>query len=58
MFSSVFGAFAGLLAVAFKKNRIGDFIEIPFGPYIVLANLLWMFSGPQIVEAYLSLIKV
>jgi hypothetical protein len=31
------------------------FVEIPYGPYICLGCLAWMFFGPRLVSAYLSL---
>lgn len=53
--SSVFGSIVGLSLIALSKARIGRFVEIPYGPYICLGCLAWMFFGPRLVSAYLSL---
>ena len=54
--SSVFGSAVGLSAVALSKTRLGRFTEIPYGPYICLGCVVWMFWGPKLVDAYLSLL--
>lgn len=51
--SSVFGSVAGLSLAALSKTRLGRFAEIPYGPYICLGCLAWMFCGPELVRAYL-----
>ena len=53
--SSVYGTIAGLGAIALSKARLGKFVEIPFGPYICLGSLTWMFRGPEIVDWYTKL---
>ena len=55
--SSVFGAVVGLSAVALSKTRLGRFTEIPYGPYICMGCLVWMFWGPQLVRAYLDMLR-
>ena len=55
--SSVFGSVVGLSAVALSKTRLGRFTEIPYGPYICMGCLVWMFWGPQLVRAYLDMLK-
>ena len=52
--SSVLGSVAGLSLVALAKTKFGRFLEIPYGPYICGACLVWMFFGPEIVNWYLS----
>ncbi len=54
--SSVFGSVAGLSLIALSKTKFGRFVEIPYGPYICLGCLAWMFFGPRIVRAYLAFI--
>jgi leader peptidase (prepilin peptidase)/N-methyltransferase len=54
--SSVFGSLVGLALVAAAKARLGRFVAIPYGPYICLGCLVWMFAGPGLVRAYLSLL--
>lgn len=58
VFSSFLGAFFGLIGVIAGSKRLGSFAEIPFGPYICGACLLWMFKGPEICSWYLSLIGI
>ena len=55
--SSVFGSAVGLGMIAMSKTRFGKFVEIPFGPYICLGCLTWMFCGPELVAWYLNLMK-
>ena len=55
--SSVFGSVVGLSAVALSKTRLGRFTEIPYGPYICMGCLVWMFWGPQLVRAYMRMMR-
>lgn len=52
--SSVLGSIAGLSLVALAKTKFGRYLEIPYGPYICAACLVWMFFGPEIVNWYLG----
>ncbi|MBR2939329.1 MAG: prepilin peptidase [Kiritimatiellae bacterium] len=52
--SSVLGSVAGLSLVALAKTKFGRYLEIPYGPYICGACLVWIFFGPEIVNWYLS----
>ena len=56
--SSVFGSVVGLSMVALSKTKFGKFVEIPYGPYICLGCLAWMFYGPELVGWYLKLMGV
>ena len=53
--SSVFGSIVGIGMVALSKTKFGKFVEIPYGPYICLGCLVWMFWGPELVNWYLGL---
>ena len=55
--SSVFGSIVGLGMVALAKTRFGRFVEIPYGPYICLGCLAWMFFGIELVNWYLKLLR-
>jgi len=55
--SSVFGSVVGLSAIALSKTRLGRFTEIPYGPYICMGCLVWMFWGPELVKAYLEMLR-
>lgn len=54
--SSVFGSLIGVGLICLSKAKPGKFIAIPFGPYICLGCLLWMFFGPELVNWYLMLL--
>ena len=56
--SSVFGSIVGLSMVALSKTKFGKFVEIPYGPYICMGCLAWMFWGPELVNCYLRLMGV
>ena len=55
--SSVFGSVVGVGMVALAKTRFGKFVEIPYGPYICLGCLAWMFYGPELVDWYVHLLR-
>jgi leader peptidase (prepilin peptidase)/N-methyltransferase len=54
MLSSIFGSVAGLSLMALSKVRLGRFVEIPYGPYICLGCLAWMFRGRELIAWYLQ----
>ena len=55
--SSVFGSIVGVGMVALAKTKFGKFVEIPYGPYICLGCLAWMFYGPELVDWYVHLLR-
>ena len=55
--SSLFGSIVGIALVAASKARLGSFAEIPYGPYICLGCLAWMFFGPEAVGWYIGLMS-
>ena len=55
--SSLFGSVVGIALMLAAKARIGRFVAIPYGPYICLGCLAWMFWGPELVAWYVSLVK-
>ncbi len=52
MVSSFLGAIVGVSLVLTGKKEMQS--RIPFGPYIALAALIWMFWGPGIWNAYIN----
>ena len=54
--SSVFGSVVGVSMIALSKTKFGKFVEIPYGPYICMGCLAWMFYGPELVNWYLRLL--
>jgi leader peptidase (prepilin peptidase)/N-methyltransferase len=53
--SSLLGGVIGLALVLGRKK--GWHTRIPYGPYIAIAALLWMFCGHQIMNWYVNLIR-
>lgn len=58
VFASLFGAVIGTALIVLSRTKLRRFIEIPFGPYICLATLLWMFYGAEIIVWYLKLLRI
>ena len=56
--SSVLGSVVGFAMIAMSKAKLGRFTAIPYGPYICMACLLWIFCGEELVSWYLSLLGV
>ena len=56
--SSVFGSIFGVGMILLSKAKLGKFVAIPYGPYICLGCLAWMFWGPRLVHWDLSLFRV
>jgi leader peptidase (prepilin peptidase)/N-methyltransferase len=54
MGASVIGALVGTTGILLGKREWSA--RIPFGPYLALAALIWMFAGPQIITWYLTLL--
>ena len=50
MSASMLGAVVGLAAIAFGHREWST--KIPFGPYLALGALLWLFAGPELVTWY------
>ncbi len=55
LFSFVIGAFISVVLIILKIKSIKD--EIPFGPFISLATLLYLFLGDEIIYKYMVLLK-
>lgn len=51
--ASVVGAVAGVAAM--RITRGGRHMEIPFGPFLSLGSVLYLYAGPQIITWYLTL---
>lgn len=54
--ASLFGTVVGLALIALGKRRLGS--RLPFGPYLALGGLVWVFWGPRLLAAYLSLFRL
>jgi len=56
MLSSLFGSVFGVVLILLSKTKLGGFTPIPYGPYICMGCLSWMFYGQQLVDWYLHLV--
>ena len=56
--SSVFGSIVGVVLIILSKTKLGGFTPIPYGPYICMGCLAWMFYGPQLVDWYMNLVRI
>ncbi len=54
MAASVSGAVLGILAIVLGKREWSA--KIPFGPYLALGAVLWVFAGPELLQWYLNFI--
>ncbi len=50
MTGSIVGAIIGLAMIAIGRREWSA--RIPFGPYLALAAVIWIFFGPELVNAY------
>jgi leader peptidase (prepilin peptidase)/N-methyltransferase len=55
LISSVVGGLVGLLLVALRQKQWQS--RIPYGPYIALGAVVWVFWGRQIVNWYLNFLR-
>ena len=53
--SSLLGSVIGLLLIALRGAKMQS--RIPFGPYLAMAAVLWLFYGPALVTAYMRLMR-
>ena len=56
--SSVVGSLIGMALLAKGRAKLGGFTAVPFGPFIAMGALVWMYWGPVLLEWYLSTLKV
>ncbi|MBF0281886.1 MAG: prepilin peptidase [Zetaproteobacteria bacterium] len=52
--SSLFGAVIGVIVLRLRRQSLK--LEIPFGPYLAAAGLLWLFAGEALLDWYLALV--
>lgn len=53
--SSFAGALVGLLLIGRGKARLGGYTAVPYGPFLALGVLVWMFWGRPVLAWYLKL---
>ncbi|HEX4085272.1 MAG TPA: prepilin peptidase [Chthoniobacteraceae bacterium] len=52
---SIIGALIGLAMILIGKREWSA--RIPFGPYLALGAVIWIFAGPQLLDAYWNWIQ-
>jgi leader peptidase (prepilin peptidase)/N-methyltransferase len=50
--ASIIGSLAGFAGLALARDRAG--VRIPFGPFLALGALLWLFGGRELADWYFS----
>ena len=53
--SSFSGALIGVILILRKRAKLGGMTAIPFGPYLALGALLWIFWGIPLMDWYIRL---
>ncbi len=56
MIGSLVGAVVGVATMAIRRSR--QSLAIPFGPFLAVGALGWIFFGPQIVSWYFAFLEV
>jgi leader peptidase (prepilin peptidase)/N-methyltransferase len=54
--ASFIGSFFGIACILMKKKDLQS--RIPFGPFLAIAVLIFMFWGPTLVDAYVRLLTI
>lgn len=54
--SSLVGSLAGGVLILRGKAKIGGLTAVPYGPFLALGTVSWMFWGPRVVNWYLHVI--
>jgi leader peptidase (prepilin peptidase)/N-methyltransferase len=55
--SSIVGSVAGVALIIRGRAKIGGFTAVPYGPFIAIGTVVWMFWGPELVSAYIRLLS-
>jgi leader peptidase (prepilin peptidase)/N-methyltransferase len=50
--ASMIGAIVGTVILLLNKRHLSS--KIPFGPYLAVGALIWMFAGREIIHWYLN----
>ena len=56
--SSLVGSLAGMVQYLKGRARLGGFTAVPYGPFIAIGALVWMYWGPVVLKLYLGLLNV
>ena len=55
--SSLVGSLAGGVLILRGKAKIGGLTAVPYGPFLALGTVTWMFWGPHVFNWYLHLLR-
>jgi leader peptidase (prepilin peptidase)/N-methyltransferase len=53
--SAMAGSVAGIAMMARGRAKLGGFTAVPYGPFIAMGVLVWMYWGPAVVNWYVRL---
>ena len=56
--SSLVGSIIGLILVARGRAKLGGFTAVPYGPFLAIGALVWMYWGPALVEWYMASMRM
>lgn len=51
--SALVGSIVGLVLIGLKKHQWSQ--QLPYGPYLAIGAVVWIFAGPQLVELWVHL---
>ena len=54
--SSVVGSVVGVALMARGRAKLGGFTAVPYGPFLAIGALTWMYWGPALLGWYLRLL--
>ena len=54
--SSVVGSVAGVALMVRGRAKLGGFTAVPYGPFLAIGALVWMYWGPALLGWYLRLL--
>lgn len=53
LLSFILGGIISLVLLILKKVRFGEYSEVPFGPFLIIASLTILFWGDQILKIFI-----
>ena len=54
--SSVVGSVVGVVLVVRGRAKLGGFTAVPYGPFLAIGALVWMYWGPALLGWYMRLL--
>lgn len=53
LLSFILGGIISLILIIFKKVRFGEYSEVPFGPFLIIAGFIVLFWGNKILNIFI-----